>query len=464
MKKLALALLAFGLLTVAAYSEPAPRHFCTMEQGVDRLLEAADIPEDFQREPIVRYMASSIVSDKLVEKPGQPIEITWKDIYDLRGTINAWLCNQGRKMNCVGQAIDAVGAGLTGTTVGKVMMGGGLALSGPPGFVMLAGMSITQETFQCQPSAVIMAIEAGASVAVSLPWCKVPGLNQACVSVTNGVKEGALVAARKIFGDKVVVKALKETKDGLEVVLVKAEKASQNAAAAGLEKPASSQISSKISPGDKKPEINSGSGSVGHASPATKAHLAEIYEKASAAKAEIDNLAGNIAHKVGGRVATAPLKSQERALDKVFKDYKGDVTHLKDLARNTIVVEESQYAQAVSLLREQGAKVKTISSASDPLGYSGTNTLIRTKAGIPAEIQVNTPEMIYAKELPVNARKILGEQKYAELRVKTGVEGGRGHELYEKYRSLPEGDPQAAKIAAESRAYYDLIRRAMRGR
>jgi len=94
------------------------------------------------------------------------------------------------------------------------------------------------------------------------------------------------------------------------------------------------------------------------------------------------------------------------------------------------------------------------------MGYSGTNAVVKTKTGLPAEIQVNTPEMIYAKESSANARAILGEEKYSELAAKTGVPGGRGHQLYEEYRSLSAGDPRAADLARESRAYYDHIRQA----
>ena len=125
-----------------------------------------------------------------------------------------------------------------------------------------------------------------------------------------------------------------------------------------------------------------------------------------------------------------------------------------------ISVEQNQYDKAVALLEEQGAKVKPIDSASNRMGYSGTNAVVKTKAGIPAEIQVNTPEMIYAKEKPEIARAILGNEKFAEVAAKSGGPGGRGHQLYEEYRSLPESDPRAAELAAESRAYYDHIRNA----
>jgi hypothetical protein len=190
--------------------------------------------------------------------------------------------------------------------------------------------------------------------------------------------------------------------------------------------------------------------------------LDDMYAKAPAAKAEIDALADGIAKETGGRVAKAPLKGRARAMEKAleYQAQGGDATYVKDLARNTIVVEQSQYDKAVAMLKAQGAKVKTIDATKDPLGYSGTNSVVKTKAGISAEIQVNTPEMIFAKEKPDIAKAILGEEKYAELAEKAGVPGGRGHELYEQYRVLQPNDPRAGTIAAESRAYYDQVRQA----
>ena len=101
--------------------------------------------------------------------------------------------------------------------------------------------------------------------------------------------------------------------------------------------------------------------------------LDEIYAKAPAAKAEIDALADSIAKQTGGRVAQTPLKGRNRALEKAIEYEKrgGNASDVKDIARNTIVVERSQYDKAVALLKEQGAKVKSIDSASEPMGYSG---------------------------------------------------------------------------------------------
>ena len=101
-------------------------------------------------------------------------------------------------------------------------------------------------------------------------------------------------------------------------------------------------------------------------------------------------------------------------------------------------------------------RIKTQSHESNPLGYSGNIVNIKTSNGLTAEIQVNTPKMIYAKEKPENAKRILGETKYNQIAKEVGIEGGKGHDLYEKYRVLVAGkdDKQRKKIEQESKKYY----------
>jgi hypothetical protein len=108
--------------------------------------------------------------------------------------------------------------------------------------------------------------------------------------------------------------------------------------------------------------------------------------------------------------------------------------------------------------------VKIIDSSNNPLGYSGVNTTFETRAGIMGEIQVNSPEMIYAKEAPGVARGILGDTVYDNLRSKPGMpEAGLGHAYYEQWRVLDPTSSTAAEIAARSRAYHDAVRRAAHG-
>jgi hypothetical protein len=189
--------------------------------------------------------------------------------------------------------------------------------------------------------------------------------------------------------------------------------------------------------------------------------FATIYSKAPSAKAEIDTLADTIASKYDGTVAKAPIKTEERAQQKINSDYDGDATQIKDLARNTIIVDSSKIDSVVADLTSNGANVKTISSTTDELGYSGINAKIQTNTGITAEIQVNTPEMIFAKESETNARKLLGDEAYNQIAAKTPVQGGLGHTLYEEWRVIPNKNSGAAKVLAEkSRQYYNTVRSA----
>jgi hypothetical protein len=191
--------------------------------------------------------------------------------------------------------------------------------------------------------------------------------------------------------------------------------------------------------------------------------FAAVYAKAPAAKVEIDALADEIAARYGGRVAKAPIKSEKRAMEKIINDYEGDPTRIKDLARNTIIVPSEKIDDVVRDLKEAGAAVKRIDPETDPFGYSGVNSNLKTRSGLIAEIQVNSPEMIYAKESEGLARGILGNDAYEEIARKVTVPGGQGHLLYEMGRSLPAESERLSQIEAESRSYYESIRRLANG-
>lgn len=184
----------------------------------------------------------------------------------------------------------------------------------------------------------------------------------------------------------------------------------------------------------------------------------EIYAKAPAAKIEIDNIAKGIATKYGGKVAKAPIKSEARAIEKIVDYYDGNPRRIKDLARNTIVVPESKIASVVGDLQSKGANVNVITPESNLYGYSGVNSTLKASNGITGEIQVNTPQMIYAKESEPIARSILGDDVYNMLAEKIQMPGGEGHKLYEVGRVLPEGSAKRTAAEAQSRDYYNAIR------
>jgi uncharacterized Zn-binding protein involved in type VI secretion/histone H3/H4 len=203
--------------------------------------------------------------------------------------------------------------------------------------------------------------------------------------------------------------------------------------------------------------------------------LAEVYAKGEIAKPEIDALSDGVAAQVDGKVAKAPLKGAKRILEKAleYAEKRGseivepeDIRKLKDIVRNTIVVAAGKEEQALALLREAApsipdSAVKIVKAAADPCGYSGMNIAVPSAAGMICEVQINSPHMIYAKEKPEDARRILGPETYEALAGRPGMPpGGRGHALYEDYRVLGVADPKKAEVAAESRAYYDAVRKA----
>lgn len=217
-------LLLVPMLLLSAVPSPAAaaqevKRFCTLDTAVGQLMEKADIPADLQKEPVVRMMAEDLIAAKLAAHPSDTVKIVWKDIYDMRGSVNAWLAQNGHPLNYVGQALDAVGAGLTGTVAGKMLMMNTLMMAGPAGFIMLGGLNITQETFQCNPSGVVMAANAGATIVVLVPWCRVPGVGKGCVALENGVAKGIEKTAAGLFGREVTATFLKSTTNGVMMAI-----------------------------------------------------------------------------------------------------------------------------------------------------------------------------------------------------------------------------------------------------
>jgi len=90
------------------------------------------------------------------------------------------------------------------------------------------------------------------------------------------------------------------------------------------------------------------------------------------------------------------------------------------------------------------------------LGYKGNAVIYRLRNGIYGEVQINTPEIIYAKETESRARKMLGNKKYDEISKRIGVEGGVGHKLFEEWRRLKKVSDFSRKkeLELKSKEYY----------
>jgi hypothetical protein len=196
---------------------------------------------------------------------------------------------------------------------------------------------------------------------------------------------------------------------------------------------------------------------------ANDAEVKDLVSKAQESAPEVDKLGKDLAEKYGAVVTPINMKSTDSIVRKTNTEESGNIGNIKDAVRSTIITDDPVKMQSIikdlsndPRVAGGNGRVKTESHESNPLGYSGNLINIKTANGLTAEIQVNTPKMIYAKEKPENAKLILGEKKYNEIAKQVGIEGGKGHDLYEKYRNLDnvKDVKQRSQIEKESKKYY----------
>lgn len=190
--------------------------------------------------------------------------------------------------------------------------------------------------------------------------------------------------------------------------------------------------------------------------------ITKAYKEAPLAKTEIDNIASKIAKKYNGTLASAPLKKQEKVIFNIKNKYAGDYSRVSDIARNTIIVSPEDAPKVFKELQKNPNYFsgKFVDPKTDPLGYFGYNTKYRASNGHIAEIQINTPEMIYAKEPAESAIKQLGNKLYNQLNKQYNRIGGKGHLYYDEWAKAraSQNISQANKIEKTSSSYYNLFR------
>ena len=178
---------------------------------------------------------------------------------------------------------------------------------------------------------------------------------------------------------------------------------------------------------------------------------------ANAVKGEVQSLAEGIASKYNVLVTPVNLKTRASILRKVNAEGISPFD-LKDAVRTTIVADSDSIGDVIKELTKDESFLRLkVQRPDDFMGYSGNIVNIRTSEGLIGEIQVNTAKMIYAKEKPADAKRILGEELWNKIRKEVGVEGGLGHEFYEKARVLNDMSDEYAEIVKKSVAYYRLF-------
>lgn len=186
--------------------------------------------------------------------------------------------------------------------------------------------------------------------------------------------------------------------------------------------------------------------------------ISEIVKRASSVGDEVQSTAERIAIKNGGYVTPINFKSTTSITRKVITE--GITPYdIKDAVRTTIIVPKSRIEDVLEELHKtEGFLHLKRQKPESFMGYSGNIVNIRTTNGLTAEIQVNTERMIYAKERPEDAKRILGKKRWEEIHNETGMEGGLGHKYYEQWRILDKSSNEALKIVEKSIEYYSHFR------
>lgn len=188
-----------------------------------------------------------------------------------------------------------------------------------------------------------------------------------------------------------------------------------------------------------------------------------LIAKSEEIKDEVQEFAISVATKFGGRVTPINLKTKDSILRKLNSaEVNHDSREIKDAVRTTIMVELEKIDDVRNYfkrIKSNGGNVLRvkIQAGSIFLGYTGTIVNIKGTNGLTAEIQVNTPKMIYAKEHPEDAKRIIGEALWYKIQKETGLPGGLGHKYYEQYRLLTSEQQQSElgrEIARKSEEYY----------
>lgn len=188
-----------------------------------------------------------------------------------------------------------------------------------------------------------------------------------------------------------------------------------------------------------------------------------LIAKSEEIKDEVQAFAISVAAEFGGRVTPVNLKTRASIIRKLSTaEVNHDAHAIKDAVRTTIIVDSDKVEGVRSYFKQiksSGGNVQRIKvqAGSVFLGYTGTIVNINGANGLTAEIQVNTPKMIYAKEPPEDAKRIIGEALWRKIRRETGLPGGLGHKYYGQYRLLTYEQQQSElgrEIARKSEEYY----------
>lgn len=184
-------------------------------------------------------------------------------------------------------------------------------------------------------------------------------------------------------------------------------------------------------------------------------------EKMFAMKQNFDDVSRMVCEEVGCIVSPTNIKKPIRIAQKMASD-NSTIDEIKDVMRNTFVVNSSDDVDMVIEAISKHYKVVRVKRQTPDkfAGYSGNIVNVELPNGEIGEMQVNTPQMIFGKEVERDARMILGDGLWERLRANAGnLIPGLGHRMYEVLRDDSIDDERLDIVERNSRIYYDRIRK-----
>lgn len=180
-----------------------------------------------------------------------------------------------------------------------------------------------------------------------------------------------------------------------------------------------------------------------------------LMAKAKKVGGIVFTISESIAKSYGGVSTPLNFKGFSSMLRKLRAE--SDISNIKDAVRTTIVVDNESIPDVITALKQHPFFSRYKHQRSEDFcGYSGNIINLKMPNGIQAEIQVNTPMMIYAKETETNARRILGDHLWESIAKDTKMVGGLGHKYYEEIRVLDmvKDKEIIAELVELSKKYY----------
>jgi hypothetical protein len=208
--------------------------------------------------------------------------------------------------------------------------------------------------------------------------------------------------------------------------------------------------------------------------PTMNEEIQDVRKRAKESGPEVDQVGKEYAKKLNGSVTPINYKSfdsiERKLIDEIIPEG-GGISDLKDSVRNTVLIKNKDLEKAKEFLEndplfssKNGGRFK-VQDGPEYYGYRGIITNYTTKNGIIAETQFNTPGMIYAKVSKREALYLMSEEQYDHIFKTTGIQGGKGHDYYEKIRILTGKSKNGSSLSkteenelnnliSESKKYY----------